>query len=1338
MDSTDLRSLEEELANLDPEDLRYLSKLIAEDTPTIQNAINTLLEEPIPEGVNKKLKAPLKPLKPTPKPPPRNRKRNRKETILKIFDPIQPNKVKTVTDYQNEVLDLYHDTEYEGVEESKGRRYIRWRFVAGLNKDLTPRFMEKIRENVGTSFYMRHVYSSILQNIEDGTRITYYQNKGSPWMKTYADAEKWIREREEIRLDPDNTERPDTKWIFESHFNVDVKVVLDRQPLMGTGPLPDWLRKQANTGRKQAMVALDSYGDNLCLWRCIAVHKGARPDRSTKAAQDQAKSFYKLRNTPKDCAKTSLDELEKVEMHLNKGKPFSDWLGIRVYIPELTNKDEIEMGIETNPTIVWHLMRNPAPQLKNIMTIGVYNEHAFLIKDITKLAKNYECNHCHARFTKACNLQRHAERCAQGKTVIDCPGEKVEAPQTAYEKAFYPKQSASKESIQWLKYVEKHWKICIHHAMSGHEGERWIEKRPVDGYNHEKKLVLQYHGCRWHGCPKCYPDRNQIIEHGGKTVEELYQATVKRTAHLRKVGYKVVECWSCQWLNTTESMKHGKEPPKPQTKAYPHAILYDFEAYGDKNHRKEPTGNLTIENKHIPISVSVGDTLETEIAKDGKQGPKVTHICETNPKVLVQKFMEELKRREKNIRAKVRAEFMPADIKLIPKDQRKKIEEWCDQVPTLGFNSGSYDLNLIKNYFAKQLAGATNKVRVAKNGSKIMFLLTDRLRFLDIINYLGPGTSYAKWVEAYDCKATKSWLPYEWFDSAEKLDYPGLPEYEEWYSKLKNEYVLTRKEWGECQRLFKEKGMKTFKDWLKYYNNLDVAPGLEALQKMRNFYIGKGIDIMKDAVSIPGVSLHYLLKGAIERKAELYAPSKEAYEMLKEAVVGGPSLVFTRYHEVGKTRIRSHQYPIPRVCQNILGYDANALYLSTMLREMPCGKETVVRYAEDDMLAPIELKQRLKDKSWFGYAEVDIEIPNHLHQKFEEMCPFFHKKSVPTKAVPTHMKKYLRATGRKLVEKNKKLMGTLSAQRILLYEPLLQWYINHGAEITKVYRTIDYEPKVIFEWFVKEVTENRRTGDVDKSKALLADIFKLLGNSGYGKLIEALERQTNVIYTKDEKVVDRALRSAYFSDLDEIGEAYELESRKPRITIRRPFQIGIAVYQLAKLWMLKFYYDFLDRYLDRRDFELIQMDTDSNYLAISGKSLEDIVKPDMREEFEKEKKNWLAWDKWSGRTPGLFKKEFEGERMIALCSKCYYTEDGKAKKKKLSSKGMSKRQNEINWQRFKAALEGNKDMATNRGFRMRDGNMVTYEQEKLGLSAYYDKRWVLPDGIHTEPIEYHI
>ena len=150
--------------------------------------------------------------------------------------------------------------------------------------------------------------------------------------------------------------------------------------------------------------------------------------------------------------------------------------------------------------------------------------------------------------------------------------------------------------------------------------------------------------------------------------------------------------------------------------------------------------------------------------------------------------------------------------------------------------------------------------------------------------------------------------------------------------------------------------------------------------------------------------------------------------------------------------------------------------------------------------------------------------------------------------------------------------------------------------------------------------------------------------------------------------MDRALRSAYVSDLDELWQAYELESRKLRITLSWPFQIEIAVYQLAKLRMLGFYYDFLDRYFERRDFEMIQMDTDSNYMAISADNLEEIVRPELRTEFEAKKKELLAWDKGSGRTPGLFKLECEGSRMIALCSKCYFIDEQDGEKNKFSTK----------------------------------------------------------------------
>ena len=40
------------------------------------------------------------------------------------------------------------------------------------------------------------------------------------------------------------------------------------------------------------------------------------------------------------------------------------------------------------------------------------------------------------------------------------------------------------------------------------------------------------------------------------------------------------------------------------------------------------------------------------------------------------------------------------------------------------------------------------------------------------------------------------------------------------------------------------------------------------------------------------------------------------------------------------------------------------------------------------------------------------------------------------------------------------------------------------------------------------------------------------------------------------------------------------------------------------------------------------------------------------------------------------------------------------------------------------------------GFRVYDQVIVTYEQNKLGLSPYYDKRYVLADDIHTRPLDF--
>ena len=144
------------------------------------------------------------------------------------------------------------------------------------------------------------------------------------------------------------------------------------------------------------------------------------PDRCTQAARWVARGFFTSDLVPR----TSLDELNKVERFLNKVKQLFEWIGIRVYEPER----------QENGDIHWHLGRNPSDKLKNIMTIGIYEGHTFLIRNINKLPKTYVCKNCQARFTQACSLQRHIKTCVQGRTIIDCPNE---APLTVYERTFY-------------------------------------------------------------------------------------------------------------------------------------------------------------------------------------------------------------------------------------------------------------------------------------------------------------------------------------------------------------------------------------------------------------------------------------------------------------------------------------------------------------------------------------------------------------------------------------------------------------------------------------------------------------------------------------------------------------------------------------------------------------------------------------------------------------------------------------------------------------------------------------------------------------------------------------
>jgi len=63
-----------------------------------------------------------------------------------------------------------------------------------------------------------------------------------------------------------------------------------------------------------------------------------------------------------------------------------------------------------------------------------------------------------------------------------------------------------------------------------------------------------------------------------------------------------------------------------------------------------------------------------------------------------------------------------------------------------------------------------------------------------------------------------------------------------------------------------------------------------------------------------------------------------------------------------------------------------------------------------------------------------------------------------------------------------------------------------------------------------------------------------------------------------------------------------------------PLQIGCSVFDDSKLKMYQFYYDCIDKYIDRKDYQYITTDTDSAYMALAG-DFNELIKPELRDNF---------------------------------------------------------------------------------------------------------------------------
>ena len=76
----------------------------------------------------------------------------------------------------------------------------------------------------------------------------------------------------------------------------------------------------------------------------------------------------------------------------------------------------------------------------------------------------------------------------------------------------------------------------------------------VDGYCQETNTVHELHGCFWHGCPKCYPVRDEAhLRLCDRTMEDAYNKTQQKMRQLHTKGYNVKEMWECEWTHLKQT-----------------------------------------------------------------------------------------------------------------------------------------------------------------------------------------------------------------------------------------------------------------------------------------------------------------------------------------------------------------------------------------------------------------------------------------------------------------------------------------------------------------------------------------------------------------------------------------------------------------------------------------------------------------------------------------------------------------------------------------------------------------------------------------------------------------
>ena len=298
---------------------------------------------------------------------------------------------------------------------------------------------------------------------------------------------------------------------------------------------------------------------------------------------------------------------------------------------------------------------------------------------------------------------------------------------------------------------------------------------------------------------------------------------------------------------------------------------------------------------------------------------------------------------------------------------------------------------------------------------------------------------------------------------------------------------------------------------------------------------------------------------------------------------------------------------------------------------------------------------------------------------------------------------------------------------------LLFRYIQLGMVVTKIHRIISFTQTPFIAPYIKMNSDLRSKATNDFEK----DFLKGMNNSLFGKTMENLRKRVNVnLFTHEDKL-KKLVAEPSFKQAKILSDGLVAVERS--IELNRPQYIGMSVLDLSKELMYNFYYNELyTRYGD--GLKLLFTDTDSLCMLIETpdihKSISGMAELYDLSNFPTEHPMHSNKNK---KVPGKMKIETGSETIhefVGLKPKMYSLLYGKDVKEMKRAKGVNSsvvRRILRHEDYRKSLMELKRYKHKMRRIGSQNHQLFTFEQEKITLNPYDDKRYILSDGITSVP-----